>query len=91
MASRLIRQCGPYTVVSLAGGALRVRPLWPGCGPPGCAVVPDHPKEGVNWCPTCRCNHVGGFLSRCALAVEVEKALNRLARQKPTRRKKKAP
>lgn len=78
----LFRQAGPFKVVSQLGGLLVITPSYDGRVPEGCRlkVQRDGGDEGRNWCPSCQCNHIFGFMGRMALAGDIEEMLNRLAR-----------
>ena len=82
----LLRDAGPFSVKSYVGGVLEIRPAYTGHQPPHHA--PHSPYDGP--CPHCDCRHIGGFVSRMALASRIEDVLNRLYRAaRPAKRRKK--
>lgn len=81
VGASLLRDAGPFKVVSVADGSLRVEPRWSGYRPTDCTWVRDYGAAEWTDCPTCGLPHLGGFVSRMALAARLETLLNRLYRE----------
>jgi hypothetical protein len=68
----VIRDAGPYTVVSLVGGDLTIKAGYHGVAmAEGCTR--DRDEQG---CRACGAHHIFGFLGRMELAERIETVLN---------------
>jgi hypothetical protein len=74
----LIRDAGPFTVLSLADGRLRIQPRYAGVTlPEGCS------RDAELYCPACDTHHIYGLVERMALAERIANVLNSYTKEAP--------
>lgn len=68
--ARLIAVAGPFRVFSQANGQFTITATWASAVPAACRVSPE------NYCFDCACYHIGGVMTRTAIAEAVQAWLN---------------